>query len=94
MVLGPIAVAVAMRTLTRQASLAKEAARAQNGDHRFFAPVGYDRQLHPAFLNVKDSLSGVPLREDALSLAVLHNCAWQTDFGEKSLQIEGPIFSM
>ena len=57
--------------LSLQASFAKKAACAQNAYDRLFAEFGNDGELDPAFLNVKDGLSGIPLRINHLSWTVV-----------------------
>ena len=57
--------------LSPQASFAKKAACAQNADDRLFAEFGNDRELDPAFLNVKDGIPGIPLLMNHLASLVV-----------------------
>jgi hypothetical protein len=54
--------------LGRQASFAQEVAAIQDGDDRFFAAVGDDRELDFAFLDIKDGVRRVALRKNYLVL--------------------------
>lgn len=54
-----------------QATLAKEITTPQKGDHSFLAPLGHNRELHAAFLDIEDGIRRVTLREDILLVAVL-----------------------
>ena len=57
--------------LAGQASLAKEVAGAQNGNHRFLALLGDDRELDLAFLDIEDGVGRVALQEDLVVLRMV-----------------------
>src|ERR1019366_4512825 len=52
------------KRLTRQTALSEEAGFRQDGDHGFFAALGYHRELHLAALDVEHRVRRVSLRKD------------------------------
>jgi hypothetical protein len=71
-----------------QAPFAEELSGLQNSDDRFLALVGYDSELDPAFLDVKNRIRDLSLRENNLILPVLQNRLPPPHSGEKDLGIE------
>ena len=59
------------KRLARQTALAEEAAFRQDGNHGFFATLGYNRELHLAALDVEHRIRRVPLRKDGFITFVL-----------------------
>jgi hypothetical protein len=84
------ATAVAIRN--GKASLAKEIAGAQGGRDRLLALLGQDPQLDPAFLDVKDGVCRVSLREDDLAPAQLDPSFSGPDLGQERLGFESRFF--
>ena len=74
--------------MTVHAAFAKELAGAENPDHRLFALFGYDNNLDPAFLNIKDRVCHVSLGEDDLVFAKFKYGFPLAHDGEKLLGIE------
>jgi hypothetical protein len=60
--------------LAGQASLAKEIARAQQGNHRFLALFGDDRELDFSFVDVENGVGWVALEVDLVVLRVVGEC--------------------
>ena len=52
------------KRLTRKTALAEETGFRQDGNHGFFATLGYHRELHLAALDVEHRVCRVPLRKD------------------------------
>ena len=71
-----------------EAALAEELARFQNPDDRFLALLGYDSELDPALLNVKNRICHVSLLEDVPIPFNFQNRFARPHLGEKSLRIE------
>ena len=59
-----------MQRLAGQASLAQKFPAPQHGNDAFLAVLGYDRDLHLAFLDVEDRIGRVALQEDGFSRLV------------------------
>ncbi len=79
--------------LTCQAAFAKEIARCQNRDNRFFAYFINDGELYPAFLQVHYTLGGVALRVNDLSPLKLLYLSRHAGGVEESLRAEGALFT-
>jgi hypothetical protein len=77
----------------RQTTFAKEVAFAQNGDYRFFSVVGHNSKLDLAFLDIKNGVRWVPLREHNLIFVVSCGRSAFTDLAkvQKDLGIEGRL---
>jgi hypothetical protein len=56
--------------MTRQASLAAEFVRPMNRDNGFFAVFGNHRDSEFAFMNVKNRIRRIALREDNLIFSI------------------------
>src|SRR5712691_5870729 len=74
--------------LTDEASLTKEVTRSEDCDDRFFVLFGFDLELHPAVLNIENSVGGITLREDSVVLGALRNRLGHAYRGEKRMGIE------
>ncbi len=61
------------RWLTREASLAEKFASAQNGDNRFFALLGHNRELHLASPEVEQGIRRLSLPEDVAVRSIFYN---------------------
>jgi hypothetical protein len=70
------------------AALAEELPGLQNRNDGFLALLGKDRQLDPAFLNVKHRIRGVALLEHVLVLLEFENRLSGSDFRKECLRIE------
>jgi hypothetical protein len=68
--------------------LAAKLILAEDGDDRFLAAFGSDRDLDLALLNVKNRIRDGSLREDFLVLAVLGNRSSFTNIGEESFWVK------
>jgi hypothetical protein len=78
--------------LTRQAPFAEEVGRPQDGHNGFFTMPRNNGELDLAFLDVKEGIGGVALRENRFILAVRGEGPSLTDLGQKALGIEGSRF--
>jgi hypothetical protein len=74
--------------LSGQASFAAKLILAEDGDDRFLAASGSDRDLDLALLNVKNRIRDGSLREDFLVLPVLGNRASFTNIGEEGFWVK------
>src|SRR6202040_1816509 len=61
----------------------EELGGSQNPDHRLLVPLGQDREFDLAFLNVKDRIGGVALREHVFILFKFKDRLARAHFGEK-----------
>jgi hypothetical protein len=57
--------------------------------HRFLSILIYERQLNRASRNMKNGVTGVPLREDALTLFEFHNSAHGATETRNSESLQG-----
>ena len=74
--------------LTGEASLAEELAGAQNGDDRFFALLGYDRELHLAPPDVEQGIRRLSLPEDVTVHSTFYYGLSPEDAIEQSFPID------
>jgi hypothetical protein len=74
--------------VTVHAALAEELPGLQNRNDGFLALLGKDRELDPAFLNVKHRIRGVALLEHMLVLLEFENRLPGSDFRKERLRIE------
>jgi hypothetical protein len=75
-----------------ETSLAKKVTRFQNSNDCFLAPLGNDRELDLAPLDVKNRVRNVTLRKNNLILLIFRYCFSIANLGEKYLGIEcGPV---
>ena len=74
--------------MTCETALAKEAGFRQDGDHRFFAPLGYHRKLYLAALDIENGIRTVALRKDGCILFVLRGLFSNTEFSQEKARIE------
>jgi hypothetical protein len=80
-----------MRSEYIHAAFAKELAGSQNADYCFLALFGYDNNLDPAFLNIKNRARPVALCENYLILAKFNDSFPLAYLGEKVLGIKNLI---
>jgi hypothetical protein len=71
-----------------EAPLGEELARLQNPDDRFLALVGHYSELDTTFLNVKNRIRHVSLREDVLTSLKFQDCFACPYLGENGFGIE------
>src|SRR4029077_17455052 len=74
--------------MTVQTSFAKKVVRSQNTYDCFLAPLGNDRELDLALLDVKNGVRLATLRKNNLVLLTLGYGFPIADFGEKCFQLE------
>jgi hypothetical protein len=77
--------------LAIETAFAKELTGLQNCDDRFLALIGYDDDLDPAFLDVKNRIRDVALGENDLILSVFRYRFPGPDLGEKRFGLN-PFF--
>jgi len=82
------------QSLAGQASLAKEVASPQNGNHGFFALFGDDSELDLAFVDIEDGVRGIPLQEDLVILPVINQRPSVACSGKKGIGIELFVFRL
>src|ERR1700720_3450198 len=71
-----------------ETSLAKKVTRFQNSNDCFLAPLGNDRELDLAPLDVKNRVRNVTLRKNNLILLIFRYCFSFANLGKKYLGIE------
>ena len=80
------------RLLTCEASLTEELTGAQNGDNRFLALLGYNRELHLASTEIEQGIRRLSLPEDVAVRSVFHNGLPAEDAGEDGFPIDRLAF--
>jgi hypothetical protein len=78
--------------LTCEASLAEELAGARNGDDRFLALWGYDRELYLTLPEVEQRIRKLPLPENAMVHFTFYYCLSAKDAIEQNFLIGRLLF--
>jgi hypothetical protein len=74
--------------LSGQAALPKEGPGFEDGDHRFLATHGDDRELYLPVLDLEHRVGPIALRKDPALRLAGHDRSAGTDFGEERVRIE------